>query len=297
VPTRGDDGRWTGWLDPVPRHDVDADGQVVTANERRGPESDLIGTEFAPPHRARRIAALLEGRTGLTTADFAAVHDDALLGTVPALLALVPGAFDGFDGVMAADSALAGEFAAWRWELAERVAAHPVLDVLRAPLAEHDPVFAPWLDVTARVALALPQLAAAGNPLGIDVPALAREALAAVRRQRASAWGERHVFNPVHVFDGLDELDAPRVPAPPLSGDSDCVRCTGSYPGLDDTCTRGSVARYVWDLADREAGGWVVPMGASGDPASPHHHDQLDAWTTATLVPIVSDWDRLTLEP
>ena len=48
---------------PLPRDDVPADGQVVTANERRGPESDAIGTSFAPPHRAARLHALLDGRT------------------------------------------------------------------------------------------------------------------------------------------------------------------------------------------------------------------------------------------
>ena len=38
--------RWTGWVE-LPRHDVPPDGQVVTANERRGSESELLGTEFA----------------------------------------------------------------------------------------------------------------------------------------------------------------------------------------------------------------------------------------------------------
>ena len=37
-----------------------------------------------------------------------------------------------------------------------------------------------------------------------------------------------------------------------------------------------------------------MPMGASGDPRSPHHLDQLDAWAEGRLVPIVTDWDELT---
>ncbi len=53
---------WRGWLTDLPRHDVARDGHVVTANERRGPESDPIGTTFAPPHRARRLHELLDGR-------------------------------------------------------------------------------------------------------------------------------------------------------------------------------------------------------------------------------------------
>ena len=54
------EGGWAGWVD-LPRYDIAADGQVVTANERRGAESDLIGTTFAPRHRAERLHALLRG--------------------------------------------------------------------------------------------------------------------------------------------------------------------------------------------------------------------------------------------
>ena len=81
-----------------------------------------------------------------------------------------------------------------------------------------------------------------------------------------------------------------------MSGDIDCVRCTGSLPALTDECYRGSVARYVWDLAGVATSGWVVPMGATGDPRSPHHLDQLDAWTQGRLLPIVTDWAALTEE-
>jgi penicillin amidase len=49
---------------------------------------------------------------------------------------------------------------------------------------------------------------------------------------------------------------------------------------------RGSVARYAWDLAGFDRSGWVVPLGASADPGSPHHHDQLDAWVAGTLLPL-----------
>ena len=52
-PVDDPEGDWTGWVD-LPRHDVPADGQVVTANERRGDESDLIGTDVraAAPRRS-----------------------------------------------------------------------------------------------------------------------------------------------------------------------------------------------------------------------------------------------------
>jgi penicillin amidase len=52
----------------------------------------------------------------------------------------------------------------------------------------------------------------------------------------------------------------------------------------------------VWDLADRDRSGWAVPLGAAGDPRDPHHHDQLPLWADARLVPLVTDWARLTEE-
>jgi penicillin amidase len=101
------------------------------------------------------------------------------------------------------------------------------------------------------------------------------------------------VLRPLHAFDlAGSALAAPELPVVPLGGDNDCVRCTGSLPGIDDTCWRGSVARYVWDLADRQAGGWVVPLGAAAD--GPHRTDQLSLWTEVRLAPIVTDWERLT---
>jgi penicillin amidase len=35
-----------------------------------------------------------------------------------------------------------------------------------------------------------------------------------------------------------------------------------------------------------ESSGWVVPLGASGDPDDPHHHDQTPAWVAGTLLPV-----------
>jgi penicillin amidase len=303
---------WTGWLDPLPAHRVPADGQVVTANERRGPESDPVGTVFAPPHRAARIHALLDGRVGLGVGDFRAIHDDALLLPAPLFQDLlrplrpgpggmaVRGAIVEWDGRMDAGSPGAAAFAAWRSAFTLRVAAEPVLAPLAEPLVD-DPVLAPSLDLLTRVGLALESLVRAGAPYGLDLPALATAALDDAARHPPT-WGASHVVAPVHAFDlltdegadeGPDDLVPPPVPPLPVSGDVDCVRATGSVPGVSDACWRGSVARYVWDLADRDASGWVVPLGAAGDAADPHHLDQLPLWAAGELAPVVTDWERL----
>lgn len=301
VPVRDASGAWAGWLTDPNRAEISADDHVVTANEWRGHESDAIGTVFAAPYRADRLHALLDGRTGLTRDDYVAFHNDALLATVPMVTALVPGAFEGFDGVMEADSSEAARYAAFRSALVRRLCAEPVFAKLFDPPAthQHEDIFAPWLSATYRLALALPRLAnettAGHRPFDIDLVAHAEAALAEVDATGAPAtWGETHVTDPVHWFGYLTDRDYDDLPRLPLSGDADCVRCCVSYPAISDECSRGSVARYVWDLSDRTAGGWVVPTGAHGLPGEPHHHDQLALWAAGELAPIVTDWDRLT---
>jgi len=104
-------------------------------------------------------------------------------------------------------------------------------------------------------------------------------------------WGEAHRIAPWRALPDPEPGDRPGV-----SGDHECVLCTSSVPGVTDTCARGPVARYVWDLARRENSRWVVPFGASGVPGHPHQRDQLPLWLRGELIPVLTDWDRLTEE-
>jgi penicillin amidase len=45
----------------------------------------------------------------------------------------------------------------------------------------------------------------------------------------------------------------------------------------------GAVARYAFDLSDWDQSGWVVPLGANGEPGTPHYADQQPAWAEGTL--------------
>ncbi|MBN0039850.1 penicillin acylase family protein [Cellulosimicrobium cellulans] len=322
----------TAWSDAardrpwvVPPGPVAVDDVAVDANERPArPEIDL-GHTYAPPHRARRIRALLDaaGDDG-TAADQSRVHADTLLAGAGELLRWLdeatgeagsrdPGSVRAarrlrdWDRRMDADGADAALFAAWRSALARRVAAHPALAPLHAPHGL-DPIFAPWLSVTARVADALPALLGAAW-LGIDGAGEAWTALGEVvrgpggsddpgragpdRTGAAPVWGDTHRVRGLHVLLDVPGAPVPDVPDVPLGGDTDTVRCTASVPGIADVCVRGSVARWVWDLADRDASRWGVPFGASGDPRSPHFADQLCAWAEAETVPVVTDWALL----
>lgn len=277
---------WMGWLDPLPSSEVMADEVLVTANERRGPESTAIGHEFAPPHRADRLRQLLDGRDALTIDDAMSLHLDTSLQPAARLRTLfdsvdglgadarqVRKTIDAWDGRMDVDSHGAAMFAAVRAALVRLLAEEPVFAALRGP-SPYPALFDPWVDLTGRLAQELDRLVAhTPAPWGLDLVALAGRAMEEVAVTGApDTWGATHVWAP----DG--------VPAVALPGDTECVLSTSSVPGVTDQVLRGPVARYVWDLADRDESGWIVPLGASGDPADPHHHDQLAHWSSGRMI-------------
>ena len=261
---------WRSGYADLPRATVD--GVTVTANDRR-PDTAALGVDFARPHRARRIRALI---------DAGAAPEEIHMDTVaPRLL---PDRFADWDRRMDADSTTAGAYAAWRDGLARRLLEHPALRRLTEP-SGYDQLFTPWLDPQTRVGAALDAVLSELSRRGLDVPLTGPG--------EAGRWGDRHVLAPVRA-PGLPDVQLPRVE---LSGDSDCVLATHSTPGVSDACWRGPVARYVWDLTDRQRSRWIVPFGASDQPGHPHFADQLPLWAAGELIEVVTDWARLTEEP
>jgi penicillin G amidase len=143
-----------------------------------------------------------------------------------------------------------------------------------------------WFDVPRQLQNSLGSLLSdEGRRLVPELEGHLVAAVEAVAADRPGPWGARHRYRPLHPLGH-------RLPTEPeLPGDNDCVRCAGGVPGSDGV-VRGSVARYVWDLAGLESSGWVVPLGSSGDPTHAHHHDQLDAWVEGRLLPITGTAPR-----
>lgn len=294
---------WRGWHEP-PRDGL-TDGVAVMANQR-GPAAPL-GVEFAPPHRAERIAALLGRQSRWSAADMSAIHTDTHLASAAPLLdhlaALGTEDLTGpaaalrdrllrWDRHMDADSADAAAFAALRTALVRRLAAHPAFAAAATP-PPYPEVFRPWLALLPRVGYALEHLLSAEDLFGIDRPAAVRAALEEVAAgPPAGTWGDTHRLAP---WRALPPSGTP-YDEPGLSGDHDCVLCTSAVPGLTDLAARGPAARYVWDLGRREDSRWVVPHGASGVPGSPHHRDQQPLWLAGDLAPVLTDWAQLTKE-
>ncbi|MEV5800166.1 penicillin acylase family protein [Streptomyces collinus] len=290
---------WRGWHE-MPYAGL-TDGIAVMANQR-GPAAPL-GVEFAPPHRADRIRALLTERGTWTAAGMAAVHTDThlasaapLLDRLAALDGLTPEAARlrdrllGWDRRMDGDSTGAAAYAAVRTAVVRRLAAHPVFTALAEPPA-HPEVLLPWLALVPRVGHALEHLLRAEELYGIDRDAAVRAAVEEVASAPpAGTWSAGHRLAPWRALPG-EPYDEPG-----LAGDHDCVLCTSAVPGLTDLAARGPAARYVWDLARREDSRWVVPFGADGVPGAPHHRDQLPLWLGGELAPVVTDWALLTLE-
>ncbi|KUO08765.1 penicillin acylase family protein [Streptomyces sp. DSM 15324] len=289
---------WTGWH-PAPHAGL-TDGVAVMANQR-GPAAPL-GVEFAPPHRADRIRALLDGKDTWSASDMSAVHTDTHLGSAGPLLDRLA-ALDGLTGPAAelrarllrwdrrmdADSEDAARYAALRGAVVRRLAADPAFAALTTPPA-YPEVLLPWLALLPRIGFALEHLLRAEELYGVDRTRLVREAVEEVAVQPPARWGDTHRLAPWRA------LPDPSYEAPALSGDHDCVLCTTAVPGWTDLAARGPAARYVWDLARREDSLWVVPLGACGHPGSPHHHDQLPLWLKGELAPVVTDWAQLTKE-
>ncbi|KOU58659.1 penicillin amidase [Streptomyces sp. WM4235] len=290
---------WRGWAE-TPAEPVRDFAVMANARGIAAP----LGVEFAPPHRADRIRELLSGCTDWSAKAMADVHADTRLASAAALLDLLPDLADlspaaealrarllAWDRHMAADSTDATVFAAFRTATVRGIAADPALAGLAdAPTGPE--VFHPWLYLLPRVGYALEGLLT--TPL---LPALDRVAhVRAALEETAAAQGADTPWSQVHRLVPWSALPDPDARWPGLGGDHDCVNATSSVPGFTDLTARASAARYAWDLARREDSLWAVPLGADGVTGSPHHRDQLALWARCELVPVVTDWARLTKE-
>ncbi len=297
---------WHG-LRPGPARDVD--DVMVSANDRAS--GGGLGVEYATPFRANRIRELVGDRTGLTVGDCAAIHVDTRNGQAPLMRQLVEAVLPeelSVGGRAARDELLAWDersdpasrgaalFSMWRTALVRWFTEQPQLAPLQRPTG-HSPIFAAWLDVDGQVGAGWHSLVRGGHRIGIDPAEGARVALdrVAVQRRPGEVWGERHRLDPLHALDlvaardGRALVGVPSVPAHPVPGDKGCVLAAASAPGVTDRAYGGPVARYVWDLADRDASQWVVPFGSSGVPGDPHFTDQTNAWLTGTLHRVVDE--------
>ena len=108
-------------------------------------------------------------------------------------------------------------------------------------------------------------------------------------------WGRVHLTKPRHTlsdsFPDLAQLLDP--PSLPIGGDGDTPQAGGYSLDNPYTVTGMSVARYVFDTANWDNSRWIVPLGSSGHPGSPHYADQASVWGEVKTVPMIYSWEKI----
>ena len=310
----------------LPRTVDPAAGFVMTANNTITDASEpYISYTFSQPWRAERLRSLLAGPGPLSAAELAGMQADTVSVQAQGwgrLLAEL-GPFDdggadaarrllaGGDGNLAADAPWALLYACFQRALAEALY-RPVLGaktwewVASGVLGPMLSMVRRWLGNDTWELLGGPVPPAAVDADGARerrervlaaLPgALAGAWAAAVREAGPDPaqwrWGDQHRAVRLHPLSGAG---VPTELSPDASshsvrmgGDADTVQVAGYRwrQGSPFTVTSLSVYRQVVDLGDPASASFVIPGGASGDPASPHYADQLARWAACQRIPV-----------
>jgi penicillin amidase len=327
LPVPGWDGAHE-WAGVIPFEEMPAvrdpdSGFLVTANSRvTGPGyPHYIGLDFTADFRTRRLVERVGSLRRATGTDMAAIHADRVSlparECVPMLRDVVP--LDAasrealrrllaWDGVMEPDSVAAAIYAVLR----ERLLRDLLTPFLGPPAAEAFTGSARgptghMIRLRARLTALMRADDRTLLPSGTDWPTMLSRALAAaVAELRVTlgedvgewGWGRLHRTQPRHPLSDLFSWAAESLDPPSMAvgGDGDTVQATGCTAASGYRVTLTSVARYVFDLGDWEQSGWIVPLGASGHPGSPHYADQMTRWGEVELVPMRYGWPRIAAE-
>ncbi len=319
---------WTGkheWTGTVPFEEMPyltnpEQGYIVTANNKVIDDSypHYIALDFAPGFRASRIHDRLHLIDKATVDDMASVHTEKtsipgqafakLLMDVPTQDELSSQARDvliGWDGVVHQDSAAPTIYNAFRDNLVKLVL-QPYLGSLAMDafdtLGRGGPAHVGRLK--SRFHTMIEEDDRTLLPPGTDWQSLMSTALAQAAKQLEEKlgpdiegwrWSKLHRTRPRHPLSALFPQSARVLDPPsfPMDGDAD-TPLAASYAMAEPFTVMGmSVARYVFDLSDWDNSRWIVPLGSSGHPGSPHYADQAAIWANVDLIPMLYDWTRL----
>jgi penicillin amidase len=297
---------WTGehgWEGDVPYEELPRlrnpePGVIVTANNRIAGNDYpyFLGMDYSQPGRAERVLERLLELDEATIDDMAAIHADHI--SMPARIMadlLKPG----FDGAMDPESHDALIYYATRDELAAVLSEHgPLAKTVENPYAKEEPLPSP---AHHRIRTALPRI------IGTDL--VPDEAIDEAKRRvlttidERATWRDHHRTKTKHPLSRLFPDEALDPPVVAMGGDGDTPQAGSEEKGLG--IVHSSVARYAFDLADWDRSGWIVPLGSSGHPGSPHYADQAQDWADVKLRPMLYSWDKIeadaesrqTLEP
>ncbi len=331
---------WIGWVpfDAMPRA-LDPDTHwIATANNKIVDDDypHYITADLSPGYRYTRIAQMLRPLHDATADDFAAMQADRLSLFAQEFLPHLVAAWDGEPADADVTAALA-RLRAWDCRMEpDSVAAtiytatrDAMMRLLIEPLigAEmSDEMFGNSRGAAGhagRLRTFIPQWIAQNDDRLLDKADPARASwkavlLFAMRRGVASlraqlggdmqtwTWSSVHRTGSVHPLSARPEIGARwNPPSAGYGGDADTVQAGSYYPALGFTVGGTQCYRQIVDVGDWAQSRWVVPLGASGHPDSPHYADQVPVWAANGHVPMWyarADVDanaeaRLTLKP
>jgi penicillin G amidase len=285
---------WNGYIPfaEQPKSHDPTNGFAVTANNRqaRGPIGDLISNDWDLPFRAMRIREMILAdslhdaasvhRMQLDVRDLMAVRyrDMAEVAARMANLNDVAGALAAWDGVAERASAPAAYYYAWYETLRKKVARNlygsDVGSISRDALnAALDSGTLGWL----------------GAGGGAVLDSLSREAMReADGLARGKTWGDLHQVVIAHAMGevaAIDKLLDLNVGPRPHRGSSTTVNVAQYIAsGFPIRTSYGASQRHVVDMANVDgAGGFILPTGQSGLPASTHYKDMFERWYNGGL--------------
>jgi penicillin G amidase len=291
---------WNGYIPfaEQPKAHDPTNGFAVTANNRqaRGPIGDLISNDWDLPFRAMRIREMILAeplhdaasvhRMQLDVTDLMAVRyrDHAEVAARMANLNEVAQQIAGWDGVAERGSTAAAYYYAWYETLRKKVARNLFAsdtgnisrDALNTVL---DSGSIGWLG--------------AGGASVLD--SLSREAMReADALARGKTWGDLHQVVIQHAMGevpALAKLLDLNVGPRPHRGSATTVNVAQYIAsGFPIRTSYGASQRHVVDLADIDGpGGFILPTGQSGLPASPHYQDMFARWYDGGLWQIPLD--------
>jgi penicillin amidase len=313
VPGWTDEFEWDGYIpfDEMPWSYNPDEGFLVTANNKIHDDSYpyLIGKDFLPPFRARRITELITERDLHDKDSFARIHMDTVSlparSIVPQLVSIEPAddrqkqalaLLAEWDFDLRADSAAAAVYEVWCCRIAELV----LKPRLGEELYVHYYAKRQWtISFQYQVLPSLLEFPTAtwfGEDGRVGRDRLLRESLDAALDELSAAlgedpaawqWGAIHRVRFAGQFALIPDLAELFTAAEgPIGGDEQTV-LQGLYePGSSYEALVVPSWRQVIDLGDLDASVGTHTVGQSGNPASPHFNDLYPLWSTGRYHPL-----------
>ncbi len=328
VPGWTGDHEWKGYIPAadLPRSRNPETGWVVTCNQRVVDENyphyltNFFGTGFRAERIASRIAELSGTKIGVDEmssihADITSIPAQALKKALSRVDGLGGKAADAakliadWDGVLSADSPAAALYEMTAAKLSEAIVRGNYGSFAERMISSVDPGAEEHFrrHLKSALVVALESGETGVLPDGATWDGLLSDSLNEAVSELESRigtdwngwrWGDLHGSAQQHplsaVYPELGEtLNPPRIET---AGDGDTPFASGARTGTEFKTETGPINRYIHDPSNWSNGRWIVPLGASGHPVSPHYSDQQEKWAKVETIPQLWDWDEIGLK-